>query len=156
MQTFSIVLVVYFMVTAGIVYDIINEPPSIGKELFGNSPNFPRFLGSFVDERGIQRPQAIMPHRINGQYILEGLVASFMFSLTGKLWNPMFMLLNLVFSCRYDYLGQDKQGTNVAQQSSHFVERWCSLRGNRIHDHSNVYQNKNARVLKLENRCRLL
>ncbi|KAI6182884.1 Oligosaccharyltransferase complex subunit [Aphelenchoides bicaudatus] len=67
MQTFSIVLVVYFMVTAGIVYDIINEPPSIG---------------SFVDERGIQRPQAIMPYRINGQYILEGLVASFMFSLT--------------------------------------------------------------------------
>jgi hypothetical protein len=28
-------------------------------------------LGSFVDERGIQRPQAILPHRINGQYILE-------------------------------------------------------------------------------------
>jgi hypothetical protein len=44
----------------------------------------PPILGSFVDERGIQRPQAIMPYRINGQYILEGLVASFMFSLTGN------------------------------------------------------------------------
>jgi hypothetical protein len=51
------------------VYDIINEPPSVG---------------SYVDEAGRQRPQAIMPHRINGQYILEGLVASFMFSLTGS------------------------------------------------------------------------
>jgi hypothetical protein len=30
MQTFAISLVVYFIVTAGIVYDIINEPPSIG------------------------------------------------------------------------------------------------------------------------------
>ncbi|CAD5210034.1 unnamed protein product [Bursaphelenchus xylophilus] len=66
-QTLFVSIVVYFLVTAGIVYDIINEPPSIG---------------TTVDERGIQRPQAIMPYRINGQYIMEGLVASFMFSLT--------------------------------------------------------------------------
>ncbi|CAD5206837.1 unnamed protein product [Bursaphelenchus okinawaensis] len=66
-QTFFVSIVIYFLVTAGIVYDIINEPPSIG---------------TTVDERGMQRPQAIMPYRINGQYIMEGLVASFMFSLT--------------------------------------------------------------------------
>ncbi|KAI6178169.1 Oligosaccharyltransferase complex subunit [Aphelenchoides besseyi] len=67
MQMFGLFLGMYFLVTAGVVYDVINEPPSIG---------------SYVDERGNQRPQAIMPHRINGQYIMEGLVASAMFSLT--------------------------------------------------------------------------
>lgn len=79
-------MVIYFLVTAGIVYDIINEPPSVGECILQLMHNlFIFFLGSFVDDRGIQRPQAIMPYRINGQYIMEGLVASFMFSLTGEL-----------------------------------------------------------------------
>uniref|UniRef100_A0A1I8B6B9 Oligosaccharyltransferase complex subunit n=1 Tax=Meloidogyne hapla TaxID=6305 RepID=A0A1I8B6B9_MELHA len=39
--------------------------------------------GSTVDERGHNRPVAIMPYRINGQYIMEGLGASFMFCLGG-------------------------------------------------------------------------
>ena len=30
MQVYAIILVTYFLVTGGIVYDIINEPPSIG------------------------------------------------------------------------------------------------------------------------------
>lgn len=34
MQVFSIILVTYFLVTGGVVYDIINEPPSIGKSCF--------------------------------------------------------------------------------------------------------------------------
>ncbi|KAL7071763.1 hypothetical protein ACQ4LE_008596 [Meloidogyne hapla] len=68
MQVFFFVMVTYFLVTGGVVYDIINEPPSIG---------------STVDERGHNRPVAIMPYRINGQYIMEGLGASFMFCLGG-------------------------------------------------------------------------
>lgn len=87
-------MVVYFLITAGIVYDIINEPPSIGK-LFSLFLLFFRcfhsfrglyccLLGAAVDERGIQRPQVIMPYRLNGQYIMEGLVAAFLFMLTGN------------------------------------------------------------------------
>jgi hypothetical protein len=68
MQVYAVILVTYFLVTGGIVYDIINEPPSIG---------------STVDERGNQRPVAILAYRINGQYIMEGLVASFMFLMGG-------------------------------------------------------------------------
>lgn len=30
MQVYAVILVTYFLVTGGIVYDIINEPPSIG------------------------------------------------------------------------------------------------------------------------------
>ena len=68
MQVFFFVMVTYFLVTGGIVYDVINEPPSIG---------------STVDEKGQSRPVAIMPYRVNGQYIMEGLVASFMYCLGG-------------------------------------------------------------------------
>jgi len=68
MQLFGFILVTYFLVTGGVIYDIINEPPSIG---------------STTDERGNSRPVAIMPYRVNGQYIMEGLAASFMFTLGG-------------------------------------------------------------------------
>jgi len=64
-----------------------------------------------VDEKGNNRPVAIMPYRVNGQYIMEGLVASFMFSLGGvgfiildKCNNPLtsknnrLMLLGLGFA----------------------------------------------------------
>ncbi|CAJ0578192.1 unnamed protein product, partial [Mesorhabditis spiculigera] len=68
MVVFAFVLGTYFLVTAGVIYDIINEPPSVGQS---------------TDERGFQRPQAIMPHRLNGQYIMEGLAASIFFSLGG-------------------------------------------------------------------------
>uniref|UniRef100_A0A7E4WAU2 Oligosaccharyltransferase complex subunit n=1 Tax=Panagrellus redivivus TaxID=6233 RepID=A0A7E4WAU2_PANRE len=97
MQVFAVILGTYFIVTGGIVYDIINEPPSIG---------------STVDERGNQRPVAILPYRINGQYIMEGLVASFMFLLGGlgfiildRCNNPLtsknnrIMMLSLGFAC---------------------------------------------------------
>uniref|UniRef100_A0A915BQU3 Oligosaccharyltransferase complex subunit n=1 Tax=Parascaris univalens TaxID=6257 RepID=A0A915BQU3_PARUN len=68
MQVFALIMVTYFFVTGGVIYDIINEPPSIGQT---------------TDERGNARPVAIMQYRINGQYIMEGLAASFMFSLGG-------------------------------------------------------------------------
>eukprot|EP00745_Piridium_sociabile_P000449 TRINITY_DN102920_c0_g1_i1.p1 TRINITY_DN102920_c0_g1~~TRINITY_DN102920_c0_g1_i1.p1 ORF type:complete len:151 (-),score=29.35 TRINITY_DN102920_c0_g1_i1:167-619(-) len=68
MVVFSFILVSYFLVTGGIIYDVINEPPSIG---------------STTDEKGNSKPVAFMPYRVNGQYIMEGLASSFMFTLGG-------------------------------------------------------------------------
>lgn len=97
MVLFGIVLASYFLVTGGVIYDVINEPPSVG---------------STTDERGNSRPVAIMQYRVNGQYIMEGLAASFMFTLGGlgfvilDLCNsPLMpklnrtMMLGLGFSC---------------------------------------------------------
>lgn len=52
----------------GIIYDVIVEPPSVG---------------STTDEHGHSRPVAFMPYRINGQYIMEGLASSFLFTIGG-------------------------------------------------------------------------
>lgn len=68
MFMFVLVLLSYFMVTGGIIYDVIVEPPSIG---------------STTDERGNTKPVAFMPYRVNGQYIMEGLASSFLFTLGG-------------------------------------------------------------------------
>ena len=40
-------------------------------------------MGSTTDEQGHSRPVAFMQYRINGQYIMEGLASSFMFTLGG-------------------------------------------------------------------------
>jgi len=68
MVVFALVMLSYFLVTGGIIYDVIVEPPSIG---------------STTDERGNSKPVAFMPYRVNGQYIMEGLASSFLFSLGG-------------------------------------------------------------------------
>ncbi|XP_046844869.1 oligosaccharyltransferase complex subunit ostc-like [Xenia sp. Carnegie-2017] len=68
MVVFAFVVLSYFLVTGGIIYDVIVEPPSIG---------------STTDEHGNSKPVAFMPYRVNGQYIMEGLAASFMYSLGG-------------------------------------------------------------------------
>jgi len=68
MFMFAAVLVSYFLVTGGIIYDVIVEPPSIG---------------STTDERGNTKPVAFMPYRVNGQYIMEGLASSFLFTMGG-------------------------------------------------------------------------
>ncbi|XP_064649455.1 oligosaccharyltransferase complex subunit ostc-B-like [Lineus longissimus] len=68
MFMFAAVLGSYFLVTGGIIYDVIVEPPSIG---------------STTDERGNSRPVAFMPYRVNGQYIMEGLASSFLFTIGG-------------------------------------------------------------------------
>jgi len=68
MTVFVAVLVSYFLVTGGIIYDVIVEPPSIG---------------STTDERGNSKPVAFMPYRVNGQYIMEGLASSFLFTIGG-------------------------------------------------------------------------
>uniref|UniRef100_A0A8C5IMM0 Oligosaccharyltransferase complex subunit n=1 Tax=Junco hyemalis TaxID=40217 RepID=A0A8C5IMM0_JUNHY len=55
-------------VLAGIIYDVIVEPPSVG---------------SMTDEHGHQRPVAFLAYRVNGQYIMEGLASSFLFTMGG-------------------------------------------------------------------------
>jgi len=67
-QTLMFILISYFLVTGGVIYDVIVEPPS---------------MGSTTDEQGRSRPVAFMQYRINGQYIVEGLSSSFMFLLGG-------------------------------------------------------------------------
>merc|ERR1712141_210678 len=68
MVVFSIVLLSYFLVTGGIIYDVIVEPPSVG---------------STTDESGHSKPVAFMPYRVNGQNIMEGLASSFLFAVGG-------------------------------------------------------------------------
>ncbi|XP_028774098.1 oligosaccharyltransferase complex subunit OSTC-like [Neltuma alba] len=69
MTVFALVLLTYFMVVSGIVYDVIVEPPGIG------STQDP-YTGSV-------RPVVFMSGRVNGQYIIEGLSSGFMFVLGG-------------------------------------------------------------------------
>ena len=66
MTVFSILLVTYFLVTGGVIYDVIVEPPSVG---------------STTDAMGRSKPVAFMQWRINGQYIMEGLASSFLFTM---------------------------------------------------------------------------
>jgi oligosaccharyltransferase complex subunit OSTC len=64
MTVYLLVLVSFFFIGSGVIYDMINEPPS---------------LGGGADGRSIQ----FLAPRINGQFILEGLTAGFMFCLGG-------------------------------------------------------------------------
>ncbi|KAJ4756335.1 Oligosaccharyltransferase complex subunit ostc [Rhynchospora pubera] len=69
MTVFSLVLLTYFAVVSGFVYDVIVEPPGIG---------------SVQDPvtRAV-KPVVFLPGRVNGQYIIEGLSSGFMFVLGG-------------------------------------------------------------------------
>ncbi|EEF47946.1 oligosaccharyltransferase complex subunit ostc [Ricinus communis] len=66
---FAFVLLTYFMVVSGIVYDVIVEPPGIGST---QDPS-----------TGSVRPVVFLSGRVNGQYIIEGLSSGFMFLLGG-------------------------------------------------------------------------
>lgn len=69
MTVFSLLLLTYFAVVSGLVYDVIVEPPGIG---------------STQDRAtGAVRPVVFLPGRVNGQYIIEGLSSGFMFVLGG-------------------------------------------------------------------------
>ncbi|XP_029452347.1 oligosaccharyltransferase complex subunit OSTC [Rhinatrema bivittatum] len=68
MTVYAVVVVSYFLITGGIIYDVIVEPPSVG---------------SMTDEHGHQRPVAFLAYRVNGQYIMEGLASSFLFTMGG-------------------------------------------------------------------------
>lgn len=96
---FFFVITSYFLICAGIIYDIIVEPPSIGSKLIklSLSSNFIEkiylkemrwklikkfFLGTI--ENGHSKPVAFLPYRVNGQYIMEGLASSFLFTIGGN------------------------------------------------------------------------
>eukprot|EP00882_Tetradesmus_deserticola_P003399 GHRQ01003595.1.p2 GENE.GHRQ01003595.1~~GHRQ01003595.1.p2 ORF type:complete len:141 (+),score=44.25 GHRQ01003595.1:231-653(+) len=65
----ALVILSYFLVTAGIAYDIINEPPAIG---------------AVQDEAtGKVKPVTFMPYRMNGQYIIEGISGAMMYTIGG-------------------------------------------------------------------------
>ncbi|GMY35295.1 oligosaccharyltransferase complex subunit ostc-like [Fagus crenata] len=69
MTVYALVLLTYFLVVSGFVYDVIVEPPGIG---------------SIQDHAtGAVRPVVFMSGRVNGQYIIEGLSSGFMFVLGG-------------------------------------------------------------------------
>nr|XP_035150572.1 oligosaccharyltransferase complex subunit OSTC-like [Callithrix jacchus] len=68
MTVYALVAVSYFLIAGGITHDVIAEPPSIG---------------SMTDERGHQRPVAFLAYRVNRQYIMEGLISSFLFTMEG-------------------------------------------------------------------------
>ncbi|KAI5082043.1 hypothetical protein GOP47_0001786 [Adiantum capillus-veneris] len=93
MTVFSLVLLTYFMVVSGIVYDVIVEPPGIGSR---QDP-----------VTGAVRPVVFLSGRVNGQYIIEGLSSGFMFLLGGL----GFILLDLAVdknrakSVRLSFLG---------------------------------------------------
>ncbi|XP_052183455.1 uncharacterized protein LOC127795675 isoform X2 [Diospyros lotus] len=69
MTVYALILLTYFMVVSGIVYDVIVEPPGIGSTQ-------DRLTGSV-------KPIVFLPGRVNGQYIIEGLSSGFMFLLGG-------------------------------------------------------------------------
>lgn len=69
MTVYALILLTYFMVVSGIIYDVIVEPPGIGS--------------SQDRQTGAVRPVVFLPGRVNGQYIIEGLSSGFMFVLGG-------------------------------------------------------------------------
>jgi len=96
MFVFSAVLFSYFLVCGGIIYDVIVEPPSIG---------------TTVDEHGHSRPVAFMPYRVNGQYIMEGLASSFLFTIGSlgflildKTHDPLMPRLNRILLISIGFL----------------------------------------------------
>ncbi|RVW90760.1 Oligosaccharyltransferase complex subunit OSTC [Vitis vinifera] len=69
MTVYPLLLLTYFMVVFGIVYDVIIEPPSIGS--------------SHDCHTGFVYPVVFLSNRVNDQYIIEGLSSGFMFVLGG-------------------------------------------------------------------------
>ena len=67
MTVFAFVFLSYFLVSSGIIYDVIVEPPSLGSE----------------NEGGSVKPVIFLKYRINGQFIVEGLSAGFLFAVGG-------------------------------------------------------------------------
>ncbi|XP_024016489.1 oligosaccharyltransferase complex subunit ostc [Eutrema salsugineum] len=69
MTVYALILLTYFLVVSGFVYDVIVEPPGIGS--------------THDPITGAIRPVVFMSGRVNGQYIIEGLSSGFMFVLGG-------------------------------------------------------------------------
>ncbi|KAI3384692.1 hypothetical protein SNEBB_000658 [Seison nebaliae] len=65
---FGFAMLTYFLFVGGIVYDVIIEPHSMGTK---------------TDSMGRTVMEPFLLYRMNGQYIMEGLVSSMMFVLGG-------------------------------------------------------------------------
>lgn len=61
-----------------------------------------RITGQVTDERGNPKPVAILQYRINGQFIMEGLAASFMFTIGGEF---KIFVNGLYCHCEFFFLG---------------------------------------------------
>lgn len=85
MIVFVFVYLTYFIFLSGIIYDVITETPSVG--------------GYRDPHTGVVKPQAILEGRINGQYIIEGLTAGFLFCVGGL----GFIILDLAATKNKDY-----------------------------------------------------
>lgn len=66
---FCVLLLSYFLVVSGFLYDVITAPPGIG--------------GRHDPKSGAVIPEVFMAGRLNGQYIIEGLSSGFMFLMGG-------------------------------------------------------------------------
>ncbi|KFP05270.1 Oligosaccharyltransferase complex subunit OSTC, partial [Calypte anna] len=66
MTVYALVVVSYFLITGGQARGVPG-----GME------------GTALDEHGHQRPVAFLAYRVNGQYIMEGLASSFLFTMGG-------------------------------------------------------------------------
>uniref|UniRef100_A0A8D2EN33 Oligosaccharyltransferase complex subunit n=1 Tax=Theropithecus gelada TaxID=9565 RepID=A0A8D2EN33_THEGE len=71
MTVYALVVVSYFLITRGIVYDVVVEPQQ------------QQGVGSITDEQRHQRPVAFLAYREGGQHITEGLASSFLFTMGG-------------------------------------------------------------------------
>eukprot|EP00281_Chroomonas_sp_CCMP1168_P027549 CAMPEP_0206240892 /NCGR_PEP_ID=MMETSP0047_2-20121206/16195_1 /ASSEMBLY_ACC=CAM_ASM_000192 /TAXON_ID=195065 /ORGANISM="Chroomonas mesostigmatica_cf, Strain CCMP1168" /LENGTH=124 /DNA_ID=CAMNT_0053665733 /DNA_START=12 /DNA_END=386 /DNA_ORIENTATION=+ len=67
MTMFAGSMLLYFIVVSGVIYDYLKEVPSLGHT---RDPH-----------TGVFRAEVFMSGRINGQYIIEGLAAGFLFML---------------------------------------------------------------------------
>eukprot|EP00792_Barthelona_sp_PAP020_P004463 TRINITY_DN2144_c0_g3_i1.p1 TRINITY_DN2144_c0_g3~~TRINITY_DN2144_c0_g3_i1.p1 ORF type:complete len:142 (+),score=28.70 TRINITY_DN2144_c0_g3_i1:35-460(+) len=63
------VFLTYFIVVAGVIYDIVVAPPAVGTE--------------YNEKTRSYQPVTVVKWRLNGQYIIEGMTASFFISIVG-------------------------------------------------------------------------
>lgn len=68
MVIYALMIISYFFVLSGVIYDLINDPPSVG---------------SVRDDKGRIKPVVILEYRMNAQYIIEGFTAGFLFVVGG-------------------------------------------------------------------------
>uniref|UniRef100_A0A8D2ARD8 Oligosaccharyltransferase complex subunit n=1 Tax=Sciurus vulgaris TaxID=55149 RepID=A0A8D2ARD8_SCIVU len=60
MMEYALVLMPHFLVTGGMIYDVIKSPS----------------VGSMANERGHQRLVVFLAYTVTGRYIMEGLVSA--------------------------------------------------------------------------------
>lgn len=79
MALFAIIFAAYYVVTSGVIYDIISEPPAMGQ--------------TRNEVTGAIQIAAFLKYRLNGQYIIEGLSGGMVY-ITGALGVILLDLAN--------------------------------------------------------------